>query len=102
MHKISVAYGNHGKTEPLRIYLMDVETDDGLSQPNKKLKTTKAHHYILSYDWKISEKMLLRLEPYYQKLYNVPVIPDSSFSMINYNNEIFFISELITKVVELI
>lgn len=94
MHKISVAYGNHGKTEPLRIYLMDVETDDGLSQPNKKLKTTKAHHYILSYDWKISEKMLLRLEPYYQKLYNVPVIPDSSFSMINYNNEIFFISEL--------
>lgn len=96
-HKLSFAYGKHSKIEPLRIYLMEVKTDLGFETLNKKLKITKAHHFVLGYDWKISPNAHLRLEPYYQKLFDVPVIRDSSFSMINYNNEMYFSSQLISK-----
>lgn len=96
-HKLSFAYGKHSKIEPLRIYLMEVKTDSGFETLNKELEVTKAHHFVLSYDWKISQNAHLRLEPYYQKLFDVPVIPDSSFSMINYNNEMYFSSQLINK-----
>lgn len=96
-HKLSFAYGKHSKIEPLRIYLMEVKTDLGFETLNKELEITKAHHFILGYDWKISQNAHLRLEPYYQKLFDVPVIRDSSFSMINYNNEMYFSSQLISK-----
>ncbi len=94
-HRISFAYGKHSKIEPLRIYLMEVKTNNGFETLNKDLEITKAHHFILGYDWNISRSTQLRFEPYYQKLFDVPVIMDSSFSMINYNNEMFFSSQLI-------
>ncbi|MBN2570592.1 MAG: TonB-dependent receptor [Ignavibacteriales bacterium] len=96
-HRLSFAYGKHSKMEPLRIYLMKVKTDFGFETLNKDLNITKAHHLILGYDWKISQNSHLRFEPYYQKLFDVPVIQDSTFSMINYNNEMFFSSQLISK-----
>ncbi len=96
-HRLSFAYGKHSKIEPLRIYLMEVKTDSGFELSNKNLNLTKAHHFIIGYDWKTSQNSHLRLEPYYQKLFDVPVIQDSSFSMINYNNEMYFSSQLINK-----
>jgi hypothetical protein len=95
-HRLSFAYGKHSRIEPLRIYLMEVRTNYGFETLNKDLEITKAHHIILGYDWKISQNTHLRFEPYYQKLYDVPVIKDSSFSMINYNNEMYFSSQLIS------
>jgi len=94
-HQLSFACGKHSKPEPLRIYLMEVQTDNGYEMLNRKLDITKAYHVVLGYDWNIFENTHLRLEPYYQKLYDIPVIPDSSFSMINYNNEMYFSSRLI-------
>lgn len=96
-HRLSFAYGKHSKIEPLRIYLMEVKTDSGFELSNKNLNLTKAHHFIIGYDWKTSQNSHLRLEPYYQKLFDVPVIQDSSFSMINYDNEMYFSSQLISK-----
>lgn len=93
-HRLSFAYGKHSKIEPLRIYLMEVNTTNGFKTLNKDLEVTKAHHIILGYDWKITQYAHLRFEPYYQKLFDVPVISDSSFSMINYNNEMYFSSQL--------
>ncbi len=96
-HRFSFAYGKHSKIEPLRIYLMEIKTDSGFEILNKNLKLTKAHHFILGYDWKITQDLHLRFEPYYQKLFDVPVIQDSSFSMINYDNEMYFSSQLFSK-----
>jgi hypothetical protein len=39
----------------------------------------------MSYDWHISDLLHLKAEPYYQYLYDVPVSPDSPFSIINHN-----------------
>ncbi len=91
---LSFAYGKHSKPEPLRTYLMQVQNPNGWSKLNKNLIITKAHHFVLGYDWNLSNFTHLKIEPYYQILYDVPVIPDSSFSMINYKNDMFFNSEL--------
>jgi len=46
---------------------------------------------------KIGRKTYLRIEPYYQILFDVPVIADSSISMINYTSETFFTEQLVNK-----
>ncbi|MCD4769112.1 MAG: TonB-dependent receptor, partial [Bacteroidales bacterium] len=91
---LSFAYGKHSKPEPLRTYLMEVPTPDGWSKLNENISITKAHHFVLGYDWNPGDFTHLKIEPYYQILYDVPVIPDSSFSMINYKNDMFFNSKL--------
>lgn len=91
---LSFAYGKHSKREPLRTYLMEVQTPNGWHKLNENLRITKANHFVLGYDWNISNFTHLKIETYYQLLYDVPVIPDSSFSMINYKNDMFFSSKL--------
>jgi hypothetical protein len=50
---------------------------------NKNLDFAKAHHLVLTYDWSISEYLRLKVEPYYQHLYDIPVEKDSPWSLIN-------------------
>lgn len=92
---LSVAYGKHSKIEPLRIYQTDIPVGNTYEKLNSTLAITKTHHFVLAYDLKIGNRTHLKLEPYYQILYDVPVIADSSFSMINYTSETFFTEQLI-------
>lgn len=87
---LGFAYGKHSRIEPLRIYLIENPVEGTEILPNKNLEITKAHHFVLAYDWVINQNMHFKVEPYVQLLYDVPVTPDSSFSMINYQNEMFF------------
>lgn len=96
-HSLSFAYGKHSKIEPLRIYKAEIPVENGFKLLNSSLDITKAHHFVLGYDMKIGKKTHLRIEPYYQILYDVPVIADSSFSMINYTSETFFTEPLVNK-----
>ena len=89
-HSLGLAYGKHSRIEPLRIYLIEMIEDDKPTLVNKELEITKAHHFVMAYDWNINADMHFRVEPYVQLLYDVPVTPDSSFSMINYQNDMFF------------
>jgi len=89
-----IAYGKHSRIEPLRIYLIEIPVDGIETLPNKNLEITKAHHFVLAYDWLLNPNMHFKVEPYVQLLYDVPVSPDSSFSMINYQNEMYFNSAL--------
>jgi len=91
---IGIAYGKHSRIEPLRIYLIEFPVEGIEQLPNKNLEITKAHHFVLAYDWNISQNLHFKVEPYLQFLYDVPVTPDSSFSMINYQNEMFFNASL--------
>jgi hypothetical protein len=93
-HSLGLAYGNHGRTEPLRIYLIEQQLNGKNQLVNKDLEITKAHHFVFSYDWNLNEDMRIKVEPYVQLLYDVPVTPDSSFSMINYQNDMFFNASL--------
>ncbi len=93
-HRLGIAYGKHSRIEPLRIYLISLPAGEGEALVNKDLQITKAHHFVLGYDWNINVNLHFKIEPYFQLLYDVPVIPDSSFSMINYQNDMFFNSKL--------
>ncbi|MEQ9288539.1 MAG: carboxypeptidase-like regulatory domain-containing protein [Cyclobacteriaceae bacterium] len=84
---ISFGYGNHSQLEGAKIYQIQ---DAFGSLPNRDLKLGRAHHLVLSYDWLISDDVRLKVEPYYQYLYDVPVIADSTFSMLNFEQDWFF------------
>ena len=84
-----LAYGMHSRLERLNYYFTkDIANSNQLY--NKNLDFTKAHHLVMSYDLSISEHLHFRAEAYFQQLYNVPVIADSSFSFINLQADWFF------------
>jgi len=73
-HELNVGYGLHSQTQGIEIYLTkqwSQAVDD--FYPNKKLKMTKSHHIVFGYQWKISPETRLKIETYYQYLYNLPI-----------------------------
>lgn len=81
-HTLSAAYGIHSRREKLDYYYVKVAG----KSVNTDLEFAKAHHFVLSYDWRISKNINLKVEPYYQSLYNVPVKAGTSFSIINHDS----------------
>ncbi len=81
-HAFTIAYGLHSRHERLDYYFVTLpETGDQLV--NKNLGFAKAHHVVLSYDWHVSDNIRIKVEPYFQYLYDVPVEPGTPFSIIN-------------------
>lgn len=95
-HTVGVAYGLHSKIESLNIYYNN-SLSSGEKAVNKNLDFTKAHHLVLSYDLNVSELVHIKIEPYYQQLYDVPVVEGSSFSAINLHTDWFFAQKLVNK-----
>jgi hypothetical protein len=84
-HAFSFAYGKHSRRENTDVYFMEIPTENGITS-NKQLDFAKAHHFVASYDWSISEHLHLKVEPYFQYLYDVPVEEGTPVSIINYRN----------------
>lgn len=84
---LSLGYGKHSQMEDLKIYFVTNEINGQTEYPNKDLELSKAHHFVLAYDWQINTNLRLKIEPYIQLLYNIPGIADSSYSMINYKQD---------------
>ncbi len=89
-----LAYGLHSRLEMLNYYFTRSQSGESI---NKDLNFTRAHHWVLSYDFNISSDYHLHLESYIQQLYHVPVIADSSYSFINLQKDWFVKSPLINK-----
>lgn len=87
----AAAYGMHSRMEKIDVYFVKV-ADQFV---NKELDFTKAHHFMLSFAYKLSENVNLKIEPYYQLLYNVPVEADGSYSVINRTN--FYIDKALVN-----
>lgn len=85
----SFGAGLHSRVEPMALYYAVRETDSGVQQTsNSNLKLTRALHTVLGYDHRFTDNLGLKVEAYFQHLYNVPVVndPASSFSAINFND----------------
>jgi hypothetical protein len=89
-HSISLGFGKHSQLEELKIYLLKNEKDNIVSYPNKNLGLSKALHLVLSYDYAINENVRLKIEPYYQNLYDIPGVPGSTYSLINFTQDYSF------------
>jgi hypothetical protein len=90
---LSFAYGLYSRLERLNYYFIK-NSLYGNDAINKGLDFTKSHHIVFGYDVSLSEFTHLKVETYYQYLFNVPVIADSSFSIINQQNDWFFKEKL--------
>lgn len=79
---LALAYGMHSRMEKMDVYFVKTK-NAGNQSVNKKLDFTKAQHIMLSFNYKLSEEMNLKVEPYVQFLHDVPVVADSSYSVLN-------------------
>ncbi len=86
---IGFAYGLHSRLERLNYYFTKDLYNNNVYY-NKNLDFSKAHHLVLSYDMSIKDNLHLKLETYFQKLFDIPVISDSSFSFINLQDDWYF------------
>jgi hypothetical protein len=84
-HAFGLAYGKHSRRENTDYYFVKTPIT-GDEYVNENLNFAKAHHLVLTYDWKISEHLRLKVEPYYQHLYDIPVEKDGSMSLINHRD----------------
>jgi hypothetical protein len=81
---VSAGYGLNSQAQSTYAYYVQTPTPAGPAYTNKKLDFTKSHHFVLSYENRLSENLLLKIEPYYQSIFNVPVERNSSsFSVLN-------------------
>ncbi|MFO7371048.1 MAG: TonB-dependent receptor [Bacteroidales bacterium] len=96
-HTVSVAYGMHSRLEPIGFYFAGREYGSEKVRPNLNLKLAKAQHLVFSYELATGEYSRLRIEPFYQRLSDVPVIPGSSFSMMNLEIDWFFNDSLVNE-----
>lgn len=82
----SYGFGLHSKVEPISVYYAEImDTDSTISTLNRKLDLTKALHQVIGYDLLLREDLRLKVEAYYQYLYDVPVAanPNNTYSRIN-------------------
>lgn len=87
--ELSLGYGLHSRIEELPIYFANTP-QASQSNANLDLDFTKAHHFVLAYDWDLSEHLHLKVEPYYQRLFDIPMIANGgSEALLNLQNDWF-------------
>ncbi len=92
-HALGLAYGLHSRLESLNYYFNN-SLKTGATAVNKNLDFTKSHHFVFSYDWNVTDLIHVKVEPYYQHLFSVPVVANSSFSFLNLQSDWFFAEKL--------
>ncbi|MDF2188969.1 TonB-dependent receptor [Paraflavitalea sp. CAU 1676] len=82
---LTVSYGLHHQQQPLPVYLYQERLPNGTyDQRNRDLGFTRAHHYVLGYDWAFARDWRVKLEAYHQSISNAPVErTPSGFSVLN-------------------
>lgn len=93
---LGFAYGLHSRLENLNYYFND-SFETGEKAINKDIDFTKAHHLVLNYEWNVSDLVRIKVEPYFQFLYDVPVVANSSFSFVNMQADWFFDEKLVNE-----
>jgi Outer membrane receptor proteins, mostly Fe transport len=82
---ITLSYGLHSQLQPMPVYLYQEKMPNGsYDQSNRDLDLTRAHHYIVGYDWVFARDWRLKAEAYHQSIFDAPVekMP-SGFSILN-------------------
>ena len=77
----SVAYALNSRKESIGAYF--VFDDDGETEANKDLGLTRSHHVSFTFSQRLGDNAILKIEPYYQWLFDVPVEEGTTYSVIN-------------------
>ncbi|MEN8229476.1 MAG: carboxypeptidase regulatory-like domain-containing protein [Bacteroidota bacterium] len=93
--------GLHSQMLPTYIYFAGLTSSNGtFVQPNANLDFMNSYQNVLSWDYYLNSNMRVKLETYYQYLYNIPVEHHpSSYSVLDegHNMSRFFPDSLVNK-----
>ena len=93
-HAFALSYGKHSRRENTDYYFIKTPAT-GDEWVNKHLDFAKAHHLVLTYDCSFTEYLRLKVEPYFQYLYDIPVEKGSYLSIVNYNDFLQMLPKLV-------
>lgn len=85
-HSINLGYGLHSQISPLFTYFFQKANPDGTYfKTNPDLGLTKSHQFVVGYDFRINGFSRVKLETYYQNIFDAPIdaVESNSFSMLN-------------------
>jgi hypothetical protein len=82
---VSFGTGMHSQLQPMYTYFQQtLHRDYSIALSNKELDFTRSDHVVLAFDKSFSNSLRVKIEIYYQHLYDVPVEQKAStFSMLN-------------------
>ena len=73
---LSAGFGLHSRRQAFSTYFVQTnEPDEPPLYPNRNLDFIRAEHYGLAFDQQFKKQLHLKLEGYYQRLHNIPVLP---------------------------
>ena len=79
---LSLAYALNSRKETTDTYF--VTMDD--KNPNENLGLTRSHHISASFAQRLGENAMLKIEPYWQWLFDVPVEQGTTYSILNHRS----------------
>ena len=90
-NSFKMGYGLHSQTQQRIIYFTQTELNNGsVVYTNKDLDFSKSHQAVLGFDHLFNDNLRLKIETYFQYLYDIPVkenLPE--YSALNYGAEYF-------------
>ncbi len=88
----NMGYGLHSQTQPLPVlFLKSFDNDGQLRSLNDNLDLAKAHHFVVGVDIIPADQWRIKVESYYQHLFNIAVEKyPSSFSLLNAGADFVF------------
>ena len=70
---LSMAYSLNSRKESIDAYFVKAHSPQTSRNPNKDLGLTRSHHISASFAQRLGENAMLKIEPYWQYLFDVPV-----------------------------
>ncbi len=85
VHTLNLGFGIHSQMQPHMFYFIQSPmAENTYTQNNTDLEFSKSRHLVLGYDYSINEDLRLKVESYFQSLYNIPVKESlPAYSLIN-------------------
>ncbi|MBL4658346.1 MAG: TonB-dependent receptor [Flavobacteriales bacterium] len=84
---LNMGLGIHSKVEAVSIYMAERTIGNEITLPNENLDLMKSAHLVFGYSRSISKNVNLKLETYYQYLYDVPIYDTISYiSALNFGS----------------
>ena len=78
---LSLAYAMNSRKETTDTYFVTMAGQN----PNKGLGLTRSHHISASFAQRLGDNAMLKIEPYWQWLFDVPVEQGSTYSILNHH-----------------
>ncbi len=88
----AMGYGLHSQLQPIPVYFSsDRFATEEQRMANRNLDFVKSNHAVVSWDYSLTPDSRIKLETYYQQIFNAAVDPaEKDFSMLNFGADFGF------------